>query len=355
LVSGLRKRRVLVAAFLWAVFIALSAAFVVDFGYFEEIHDIDEAVDGGAAAVADGVNPYSEPVVPRFKEKYDEDTSWTMGTYNYLPFDLLVYSGARYLLGGLGSPLWFVVVNLAFSGIALYLLRGMLRIKWLSYVPFAGTVMLFYSFDNASLTLLLMVASVYLWRRQSKAWEAAGVVVMALAALTKVYAVIPLAVMVLFGLQRGVLDRDWRRTGRILVASCAGLGIAIAVVIPFGVGDVLDSAVFFHTSEEARVGTSYGGTVLAELAIGSDYFSYIAIAVVAAALVGSMWLPNMYDRTILVTIAFLLVSVKSSLGVLTVAGLFLALRLRELADERRAAAESKGEHGSAVGPGTNPG
>lgn len=340
LVAGLRRRRLWIAGVLWVVFIVFAGAFVAAFDYFDEIHDIDEAVDGGAAAVADGINPYSEPVVPRFKEKYDENTSWTMGTYNYLPLDLLVYSGARYLLGDLGSPLWFVVTNLMFSGIALYFLRGLLRVKWLSYVPFAGTVMLFYSFDNASLTLLLMIMSVLAWKRFRKAPEEFGIVLMALAALTKVYAVIPLAVMVLFGLQKGVLGRDWKRTAKVLGASAAGAFIALALVVPFGADEVLDSAVFFHTSDDARVGTSYGGTVLAEVAMGSDYFSYIAVAIVAIALLGSMWMPNEYDRILIVMVAFLLVSVKSSLGTLTVAGLFLALRLRELADERKAAALS---------------
>jgi len=351
LVAVLRRRRLWVAAFLWAVFIVFAGAFVAGFGYFDEIHDIDEAVDGGSAAVADGVNPYSEPVVPRFKEKYDENTSWTMGTYNYLPLDLLVYSGARYLLGDLGSPLWFVVVNLVFSGIALYILQGLLKIKWLSYVPFAGTVMLFYSFDNASLTLLLMIASVFALKRFQRAPESVGIIIMTMAALTKVYAVIPLAVIVLFLLQRGILDRDWKRTAKVLGASAVGAGLAVALIIPFGASEVLDSAVFFHTSDEARVGTSYGGTVLAEVAVESDYFSYIAVAIVGLALLGSMWLPNMYDRILLVMVAFLLVSVKSSLGTLTVAGLFLALRLRELAVERKAAAACSANEGSDLSSG----
>jgi hypothetical protein len=56
------------------------------------------------------------------------------------------------------------------------------------------------------------------------------------------------------------------------------------------------------------------------------------------ALVLSFLLRNMNDRVLLVIIAFLLVSVKSSQGTLTVAGLFLAIRLRELADARKAKA-----------------
>ncbi len=141
-----------------------------------------------------------EPVVPRFKEKFDEDIVWTMGTYNYLPLDLLVYSGARFVVGDLGSPVWFVAVNLLLSGLALCLLQGFLKIKWFSYAPFAGIVMLFYSFDNASLTLLLMMLSVFAWKRLGSYPVATGTALMSLAALTKVYAVIPLAVMAMFEL-----------------------------------------------------------------------------------------------------------------------------------------------------------
>ena len=57
------------------------------------------------------------------------------------------------------SPEWFVAANLVFAGLAMILLRDIMRSPWLPYVPIAVVVMLFYSMDNASLTLLFMTAS----------------------------------------------------------------------------------------------------------------------------------------------------------------------------------------------------
>lgn len=338
LMTVLKKHRKVVATVLWIAFLALASSFVLYFDYFDDIHDIDEAVDAGAVATADGVNPYSVPVVPRFQEKYSDDLTWSNGTYNYLPLDLVVYTAAREVFGFLGTPVWFVVSNLAFSAVAFYLLRELVRVKWLSYVPFAGIVMLFYAFDNASLTMLLMVASMYAYSRFKTYPEVTAILLMTLAALTKAYAIFPLAVMVLFELQRALAERSLAKTSRVVVASVIGAAIGLAVILPFGLTEVLDSAVFFHASEDARAGTSYGGTLLAEIASESELFTYAAVAVMGLALVLSFLLRNMNDRVLLVIIAFLLVSVKSSQGTLTVAGLFLAIRLRELADARKAKA-----------------
>lgn len=337
-VSALKKHGKIVAVLLWAFFIVFASCFVLYFDYFDEVHDIDEAVEAGAAAAADGVNPYVVPVVPRFQERYSDDLAWSNGTYNYLPLDLIVYTAAREVFGFLGAPVWFVAINLLFSAMAFFLLRGLVRVKWMSYVPLAGIVMLFYAFDNASLTMLLMVASMYAYKRLRTYPEIVAILLMALAALTKAYAIFPLAVMVLFELQRALTDRSFVRVSRVVVASVIGAAVGLAVILPFGLTEVLDSAVFFHASEDARVGTSYGGTLLAEIALDSDLFTYAAVAIVVAALALSFLLRNMNDRVLLVIIAFLLVSVKSSQGTLTVAGVFLALRLRELADARKATA-----------------
>jgi hypothetical protein len=60
-----------------------------------------------------------------------------------------------------------------------------------------------------------------------------------------------------------------------------------------------------------------------------------------------LWLRNLNDRVMLVIVTFLLIAVKSSLAPLTVAGVFLALRIRELADERAASLSRTDPHGSA--------
>jgi hypothetical protein len=336
LVAALKKRATLITVLAWIAFIAFAVSFVLYFSYFEEIHDIDNAVEAAVTSLENGVNPYEEYVVPRFKGKYAPNPAWSMGPYNYLPLDLMVYVGAHETLGFLGTPVWFVVANLVFSGAALYLLRRITDVGWLSFAPFAGIVMLFYSFDNASLTLLFMIASVYARNRSKFHPEAMSIILMSLAMMTKIYAILPFAVLVLFDLQANVVAKNIRKTAEVLVAVALGAVIALLLMLPFGVSNVLDAAVFFHGSEAARVGTSTGGTLLSELTFASDYYVEITVIALAATLFAGLMLRNLNDRVLLVTVVFLLVAIKSSLAPLTVMGVFLALRLWDISCARAA-------------------
>ena len=333
--AAVMKRHIVPTSLLfWVAFLAFMAVVVTNFDYFDRIHDIDEAVDAAVVSLDDGINPYEEYVIPRFEGRWNPDVEWTLGPYNYLPLDLYVYYGLHSVLGGLGSPLWFVVTNLMFSYAAFVLLRDMITADWIVYAPLAGIVMLFYSFDNASLTMFLIVLSMYVYRRLSWHPAALAVLLMALATMTKVFAVIPFAVFVLYELDMGARARDWRRSVEAVGATVAGGAIALALMVPFGVRAVLDAAVFFHTSEDMRVGTSAGGTFLSELLAGNDYFSVVSVGIVLVALVAGFFLRNLNDRVVLTTVAFMFVAVKSSLAIPIVAGIFLMLRLRELHDEK---------------------
>jgi hypothetical protein len=345
LFATLARHMTVITVLLWVLFISFASAFVLQFGYFEDIHDIDEAVDAATHELLDGVNPYAEEVVPRFTEKYSPSPVFAMGPYNYMPLDLIVYTCLQFSIGGLGAPVWFVLANLAFSAGAMYVLSRLLGTTWKVFVPLAGIVMLFYSFDNASLTLLLMVLAVYV--REKGSWHpgASSIFIMGLATLTKIYAALPLAVLLLFDLQRSLGLRNWRKAVEVLVAAAAAAVIAIVVMYPFGVSNVLDAALFFHTSADARADTSAGGTILAELAAGSPLYAWMSAGLVGMALIVAFWVRDPYDRVLLVTVVFLLVSVKSSLAPLTVAGLFLMLRLRDLAAARRAGASVKSSTG----------
>jgi hypothetical protein len=262
-----------------------------------------------------------------------------------MPLDLLTYYGAYKVAGDAGSPYWFVAVNLLFCGAALLILRRLVDVPLLPYVPFAGIVMLFYSFDNASLTLLLMVSSVYVLERGRWHPEVFAIILMGMATLTKIYAALPFVVLLLYLLQEKVSMRDLQRLGEVVAATAICGVMALALMMPFGISSVMDAAIFFHTSEELRVGTSTGGTILSEIAIDSEYFGLIAMAVVLIAVVAGMFLRNMNDRVLMVIAAFLMVSVKSSLAPLTVAGIFLVLRMRQLHDEKHPTADSPAPSG----------
>ncbi len=353
LFATLARHMTVITVLLWVLFISFASAFVLQFGYFEDIHDIDEAVDAATHELLDGVNPYAEEVVPRFTEKYSPSPVFAMGPYNYMPLDLIVYTCLQFSIGGLGAPVWFVLANLAFAAGAMYVLSRLLGTTWKVFVPLAGIVMLFYSFDNASLTLLLMVLAVYV--REKGSWHpgASSIFIMGLATLTKIYAALPLAVLLLFDLQRSLGSRNWRKAVEVLAAAAAATVIAIVVMYPFGVSNVLDAALFFHTSADARADTSAGGTILAEIASGSPLYAWVSAGLVGLAMIVAFWVRDPYDRVLLVTVVFLLVSVKSSLAPLTVAGLFLMLRLRDLAAARRAGASVKSSTGG-QGTGTAP-
>ncbi len=355
-VSVLKRFTIVLTVLLWVGFIVFAMVFVTNFQYFDDIHDIDEAVETAVVSLDSGINPYEEYVVPRFKGKYVPNPDWTLGPYNYMPLDLMTYYGAYKVAGDAGSPYWFVAVNMLFCGAALVILRRLVDVPWLPYVPFAGIVMLFYSFDNASLTLLLMIGSVYALERSRWHPEVLAILLMGMATLTKIYAAIPFLVLLLYLVQEKISIRDFQKLGEVVAATAVCGVMALVLMVPFGVTSVLDAAIFFHTSEELRVGTSTGGTLLSEVAIDSEYFGLIAAAIVVVAVFSSMFMRNMNDRVLLVTVAFLLVAVKSSLAPLTVAGIFLVLRLRQLHDSAHprtdppSAPSPNGENSAAEGP-----
>ena len=325
-----RHGRILVPIVVWAVFLGFCASYVLMFDQFSAAHDIPEAVDAGVIDVSQGGNPYVDKVIPRFDTQYGVDTKVDFGTYNYLPVDLMVYAGMHRALGFLGSPLWFVVSNLMLWSVAFAAFYGFVPIKLRGYVPFAGICMLFYSFDNAALTTLLMVASIYALKKlRSDRAGIVSIIIMGLAVLTKAYAVVPFIVLVLWLVGEQLRLRRVEETVRLVMAGAASAAIGVLVMLPFGVSNVLNSAVFFHMSTTSRAGTSVGGTALAELAMGSPYFAYIAVGAIIAALLVSLKSRNLYDRIALVSIAFSLVSIKSSYALLIVPGLFIVLRVRE--------------------------
>lgn len=340
LIAVLKRWAPAITLCLWAVFVIFAVWYALNFDSFEDMHDIDDAVETAVLSANNGINPYEEFVVPRFKDKYYVGVGWALGPYNYMPVDLLTYIAVDSALGFLGAPLWFVVANMIFAGLAMCLLRDLTRTPWLPFIPLAGTVMLFYSMDNASLTLLLMTGSIYVLNRVENHAEALSLIIMGLAVLTKVYAAIPFLVMLLFFIQSSAVTRNWRRVIEIVLAACISGAVALLVMLPFGISNVLDAAVFFHTSESSRVGTSSGGTLLSELALGSPYFALIGVGLTVVAVALGLWARSLGDRVILVIVTFLLVAVKSSLAPLTVAGLFLALRMNEMADDRRSLSSS---------------
>jgi len=332
LTGSLKKHgRLFVPIVVWAVFLVFCASYVLWFNQFSDAHDIPGAVDAAVVDFSHGGNPYVDKVIPRFETQYGNDTKFDNETYNYLPFDLMVYGGMHGALGFLGSPYWFVVSNLILWSVAFALLYGLVPIKLRGYIPFAGVCALFYSFDNVALTALLMVASIYALKnlRGNRAWIA-SIMIMGLAVLTKAFAIVPFIILFLW-LLLGEQPRLRRSEDsvRLVMVGAASAAIGVLIMVPFGIMNVLNSAVFFHMSTATRAGTSVGGTALAELAMGNPYYAYIAVGTMVAAFLVTLRFKSLYDRIVLASVAFSLISIKSSLALLIVPGLFIVLRVRE--------------------------
>jgi len=328
-VRVLRRNRFALTLLVWAVFLGFLSLLLTNFSYFNRIHDVPEAVGAAVTGLLGGINPYASNVVPRFSVHYSGYPSWSMGPYNYMPLDLLVYAGFEQVFRPLGEPGWFVLANLLFSGVAMFLLNRLICVRLISFLPIAGLVSLFYSFDNGSLTFLLMVSSVCALKKSRTHPEALAIVLMGLAVLTKIYAAVPFVVLLAYELQERLMSKDWRKLVHVAVATCSSAVAAVAVMLPFGISHVLDAAVFFHANGASRVGTSAGGTVLAEIALSSPYFEAIGILLVVSALLISLRFTSLNDRMVLIVLVFLLVAVKSSQSPLMMLGLFLVLKMRE--------------------------
>lgn len=314
---------------LWTMFLSFAVAYSLCFDQLADMHDIPNAVDSAVLNQSGGVNPYNHDVVPRFDGRYTSHPSWSLGPYNYLSLDLIVYYGIHALAGGLGMPFWFVAANLMFSAAAFIILQDMVQVKWRFYAPIAGIAMLFYSFDNASLTFLLIVASMYLYSRLRSNNGIVATIVLGLAVMTKIYAIIPFIVFVLYELQLRAHLRDWRVFAKVSASVGVSGVIAIGLMFPFGIDNVIKSAVLFHLSAGARVGTSFGGTFLSELPLSDHLSTIISVALVLVSVIASLKLKSLNNRMLLVSLVLLVVVSKSSQALLVVPGLFLVLRMRE--------------------------
>jgi len=321
---------------LWTMFLSFAVAYGLCFDQLVDMHDIPNAVDSAVVSQSGGVNPYNHDVVPRFENRYTSPPSWSLGPYNYLSLDLIVYYGIHALAGGLGMPFWFVAANLMFSAAAFIILQDMLQVKWRFHAPIAGIAMLFYSFDNASLTFLLIVASMYLYSRLRSNNGVVATIVLGLAVMTKIYAIVPFVVFVLYELQLRARLRDWRVFAKVSASVGVSGVIAIGLMLPFGIDNVINSAVLFHLSAEARVGTSSGGTFLSELRLSDDLSTIISVALVLVSVVAALKLKSLNNRMLLVSLVLLVVVSKSSQALLVVPGLFLVLRMREAYLARKA-------------------
>lgn len=322
-----RNRRLLLIA-LWSLFLSLLVFFASFYGYMADSHDIDNAVEAAAEHLSDGGNPYTDTVVPRFPDVYySSPRPLVNGTYNYLPLDLFAYTAMWKVLSFLGTPHWFVLANAIFSVLATIMFWYSTRIDPKILVPVAGSIFIFFSFDNVCLTAALVVAGILFLKRGMGVYDGLllALLFFGLASLTKTYAVVVLIVFLIMLLQVGIAKRNLRALSLILATGAALIGLAIAISIPFGFGAVLDSTVFFHTDPDLRINASVGGTPLYQILGDSDLYFPISVSLMFAALLLTLRFRSLMGRIMIAEVVFLAVLLKSTHSAPLIPAIFLFL------------------------------
>ena len=326
IVEILRQNRRFLLIALWSLFLSLLVFFASSYGYMADSHDIDNAVEAAAEHLYDGGNPYTDNVVPRFPEVYySSPRPLVNGTYNYLPLDLYIYTAMWKALSFLGSPHWFVLANAIFSLIATALFWYSTKTDPKILIPVAGSVFIFFSFDNVCLTAALVVAGILFLKRGMGAYHGLlpALLFFGLASLTKTYAVVVLIVFLIMLVQVETAKRNARALLMTLATGAALIGLAIAISVPFGFGAVLDSTVFFHADPDLRINASVGGTPLYQVLGDSDLYFPISAALMFAALLLTLRFRSLMDRIMIAEIVFLSVLLKSTHSAPLVPAIFL--------------------------------
>jgi hypothetical protein len=212
----------LVAAALVGAVTAAGVAVMVEHGGGDIGTDVYLAHRAGAAAIADGVNPYSDAVKYPDGSPFSPEGSVFQG-YAYPPFTLWAYAVT---IWATGDPRWLNVIAwvgvLAFAGRSLYLRRRELMVPVLVVLAALPTwrLMVFTGWTEP-LTVALLVAAAAFWRGRTLT----SGLLLGLALASKQYMVL-LAPMLLF-----VRDRKSRLRAGVAV------GTAIVTLVPYLVAD----------------------------------------------------------------------------------------------------------------------
>jgi len=321
-----RNMRIVIPIF-WLLFAIMLSVFFISFDYLEDSHDIDDAIESATEYLSDGGNPYRDEVVPRFTEPYEgPDTEMVNGTYNYLPLDLIAYTGFRQLFWFLDGPIWFVLTNAIFSFIAAFLFWKTSRMNPLLLTPIAGGIFVFFSFDNVCFTALLVSAGLlFLYRPDSCYHPIIALIMFGLATLTKPFAALILLALLLAYLHVIVRERDRQMIIPLILGVLVICGIALLVILPFGIDNVVDSTLLFHADPDERGVTSIGGTPVYELIGQTSLYSLISGGIVIASLIISIRFDDLLNRLMIVEVVFLAVMIKSSFSAILLPAMIVFL------------------------------
>lgn len=282
----------------------------------EHDSEIVAAYGSAFAALDAGQNPYDSGTIVHFDERGEHK----LGNFNYPPGELLPYYAVAKLSGRWDHRV-LTAVLVAVQGLACALLWSTFRKR----VPSASSVVLAFApllicyelHTNVALTLLAVALLMHrIYRpvgpgRRRNEW--APMLTFGVALLTK-FLIIPLfATYLLHRLpRRGWRSWPaWRACSVPIAGAAAALLVALGLMLPFGVGNVLRETLLFNLvlSERAKLTTFYPNVLSGTLTwLGMpEAFPALAVLLLGAAILWSRRLP-LAQALPFTAAAFLLVS-----------------------------------------------
>jgi hypothetical protein len=267
----------------WLLGSILIAGLIVAVNELTSLHKGGEVIDVYRAlfdALDRGINPYDCNCIPHIVEGGTK-----LGNFNYPPTEIWPYYLVHSVLGVWNRYVFSAVLIALNIGTCLALRLTFRRLPWrviACYFPF----LIFFGLETNSATALFMISlAVALITRLGAGdmgREALLVVTFGVGILTK-FIVIPVFAAFYWGRVRW---RAPRTVVRCMTCALAVVALAIALMVPFGVGNVWRETVLFNLTLDTRAElTTYYPNVLsgALRALSLDHlYPLVAVLVLAA-------------------------------------------------------------------------
>ncbi len=292
--------------------------------------DITQGVIEGARVLWEGKNPYVVAEIPHAVPNIPGE--FRLGTYAYLPVDLISYS---IFLGGLKllfspfttlSPfplpgineMGILVTNLGLMCVSIYLLKDILEINWKKAAVLGSFLFLILIWNNVCLAQTFFIAGWYFHKRKQTNWV---VFFWSLSMLSKYFA----GIFIVAYLVEYLRKQEWLE---VIVKSMIAGVLSILVSLPFGILEVLNSTVFFYNTEERILDGSFGGSIFSEAILYfnlEDIIWLFTVVGFSIILIVAILIKDLFQRLVITSCLALFVITGISAQFLTLIILILVL------------------------------
>ncbi len=260
--------------------------------------DIQIAMLSAIKSFLVGENPYYFNVVPHILILPSGIKELIMGTYNYGPVGLIIYSiGFLIFFPLFGSPFWLLYSNVVLTLCIYLVIRKITNLSdIITIIPF---MIIFSLFIQDNIILMCLFLSLAWWTHYKSNYKYKNTIViilMTLGTLTKLYLAFVLLGYFVYIFKSDI--RSWIING--LVATF----IFILCLFPFGILNVIRSMVLFHINLNIRANyaTIQGGLTI-YLILFHIINLFIPIAIILSIIF--LYLSNKYANSIELKFGFL--------------------------------------------------